>query len=1016
MGHVNFRRVLLATTVCAGALGALPAMAQTAAEAPAEEITVIGSRIRSANLESVSPVTQVSGEEFAQRGTVRTEDLVNSLPQVFAAQGSNNSNEATGTAQVDLRGLSPSRTLVLVNGRRLPYGSPKYTPADVNQVPQALIENVEVLTGGASAVYGSDAIAGVINFKLKENFEGVRVSANVSGFQHSNDRTELRSLISSWDDRFPGMFPNADKNVWTGFAQDYSLVLGGNLAEGRGNVTAYATYRKVNPVLQKDYDYSACALGSAGTNGSEFTCSGSANNAPANLTNSGGTRIPELPTQFRVSNGSFVDGSANYNFAPANYYQRPDERYMFGASAHYELNEHIIPYVELSFVDDHSVSQIAPGNNSGGIYNTSNGLRGINCDNPFLSAAQAQYLCTALGLSTGSNYDANGNYVSPQGVLPNIALARRNVEGGNRQDDLRHSSFRIVAGTKGSLFDGFNYDLYGIYANVAYREQFTGDANRIRTNNAFYAVRNSAGQIVCKINADADPLNNDPNCVPLDYFGAAASPEAAAYIGETKGITGDTNLANIVLSIDGDLGRYGVKAPWTDNGLGIAFGVEYRKNGVDYRPDALYQAAGEPELPMKGWTEAKEVFGEANFPIVEDMPFFKLLSIEGAYRYSDYKGLDQLTGAVARFKTDAWKLGANWAPVSDLRLRASYQRAVRAPNVVELFQRQQRFEVNLTQNANGSFDPCSGATPYATFEQCARTGVTQAMYGNIIDNPAGQFSAMIGGNPDLKPETANTLSFGAVFQPRFVRNLTVSVDYFDIKVDGLVGSVNPNLALPNCMATGDAYFCNLLQRNPETGSFGGDLGYFERFNVNTGSLQTKGVDLNVDYRVPLANLGRLNFNLVGTYLSSYKTTPLPDSPEADVYECSGLYAGLCGRPRPKWRHKFTTTWSTPWDLSVTLNWRYTDAVKISQTSSQPALAGSYALINEKLGSRNYFDLTLGYQIRKDFNFRIGVNNIFDTDPPLTSSTAIEDGGNGNTYPQYYDSLGRYLFAGFNLGF
>jgi outer membrane receptor protein involved in Fe transport len=249
----------------------------------------------------------------------------------------------------------------------------------------------------------------------------------------------------------------------------------------------------------------------------------------------------------------------------------------------------------------------------------------------------------------------------------------------------------------------------------------------------------------------------------------------------------------------------------------------------------------------------------------------------------------------------------------------------------------------------------------------------------------------------------------------------ISVDYFDIKVKGMVGSVNPNLALPNCMATGDTYFCDLVHRNPDTGGLNGDLGYFERFNVNTGSLQTKGVDLNVDYRFELAdvvgsNLGRLGFNLIGTYLDSYKTTPLPDSPATDVYECAGLYAGLCGRPRPEWRHKFTTSWTTPWDLSMMVTWRYTSAVKIAQTSSQPALTGSYALVNEKLGSRSYIDLSFAYEIRKDFNFRLGVNNLFDIDPPLTTSTAIEDGGNGNTYPQYYDSLGRYLFAGVSINF
>jgi iron complex outermembrane recepter protein len=1013
----TFKTFLLASTVAIGGGYAVPALAQDGAAQADTDIIVTGSRIRSANLESVSPVLQVSSEEFAQRGVVRTEDLINQLPQVFAAQGANNSNEATGTAQVDLRGLSPSRTLVLVNGRRLPYGSPKNIPSDVNQVPTALIQSVEVLTGGASAVYGSDAIAGVINFRLQDNFEGLKLVANISGFQHNNSRSDLRSLVSSFDTQFPGQYPLADETVWNGFAQEYSAVMGTNFAEGRGNVTAYGSYRKVNPILQKDYDYSACALGATGPGGANYTCSGSPTNNPANLTNSGG--LVNTPTSFRVSEGQFVPGRATYNFAPANYYQRPDERYMMGALAHYEINNHFTPYLEVHFMDDRSVAQIAPGTNSAGITVNSSGISGINCDNPFLSAQQANYLCTANGLSLGSNYDAQGNYISPQGVATGVLVARRNVEGGNRQDDLRHTTYRAVAGVKGELFGPFNYDLYGQYANVGYRSRFTGDSNRRRTANAFNAVLDGRpgsatfGQAVCSINADANPDNNDAKCAPLDYFGPRASQEAVDYVAEFKSITGDTSLTNIVLSIDGNLGEYGIKSPLAESGVGIAFGLEYRKNTVDYRPDEIYQNSSSPELPISGSTVAKEAFFELNVPLVEDRPFFELLSVEGAYRYSDYD-----TG----FNTSAWKLGATWAPVNEVRLRGSFQRAVRAPNVIELFSGQSLFEVELTQNADGSFDPCSGATPFATAAQCAFTGVTAAQYGNIVDNTAGQFNSLIGGNINLQPETADTFSFGAVVRPSFIPSLTISVDYFDISVEGLVGSVNPNLSIANCINNGDPFFCNLIQRNASTGSlWQGEAGFFKRFNVNTGSLKTSGIDLAIDYRLDLAsvigdNAGSLGFNLVGTYLDSYETKPLPNSPAADIYECAGLYAGLCGRPRPEWRHKFTTTWSSTFGMDLSVAWRHVSSVKVSQTSSQPVLNGSFAEVNRTLGSRNYFDLTAAYQVREGLMLRLGVNNIFDRNPPLTTTSAIEDGGNGNTYPQFYDATGRYGFLNAQITF
>lgn len=1025
------RSALMATTVLAAlgthvalnaqevpaaqAAGAEPVAATASDEA--EEMVITGSRIRTPNLQSVSPILQVDAAEFAQRGTVRTEDLLNQLPNVFAAQGANNSNEATGTAQVDLRGLSPARTLVLVNGRRLAYGSPKNIPSDVNQVPAALIESVDVLTGGASATYGSDAIAGVVNFKLLQNFEGVRLTGNVSAFQHNNGNDGLRDLVSSFDTRFPGQYRLADETVWNGFAQDYSAVLGTNFAEGRGNVTAYGSYRKVNPILQKDYDYSACALGTTGPGGNAFTCSGSANNAPANLTNAG--RLPGLPTSFRVADGQFVPGTASYNFAPFNYYQRPDERYMLGATAHYEFNKHLTFYAEGHFMDDRSVAQIAPGNNNGGITVNATGISGINCDNPFLAAQQAEFLCTANGLALGSIYDADGNYVAPQGIAQGVLVARRNVEGGNRQDDIRHTTYRIVGGIRGDLVGPFRYDLFAQYSNVSYRSRFSGDANRPRTANAFYAIRDGRpgsstfGQPICKINADNNPDNNDAACAPLDYFGAAASQAAVDYIAEFKSITGDTSLTNIVLSIDGNLGDYGIQSPFANTGVGIAFGGEYRKNTVDYVPDEIYRASATPELPISGQTVAKEAFVELNVPLVEDRPFLQLLSIEGAYRYSDYD-----TG----FTTNAWKLGATWAPVEDVRLRGSFQRAVRAPNVIELFSGQSLFEVELTENADGSFDPCSGATPFATFEQCARTGVTSAQYGNIVDNPAGQFNSLIGGNPDLGPETADTLSFGAVLRPSFVPALTVSVDYFDINVKDLVGSVNPNLSLANCLSGGDPFFCNLIQRNPGSGSlFQGEAGFFRRFNVNTGSLRTKGIDVAVDYRTSLVgvlgeNAGSLAFNLQGTYLDSFRTTPLPNSPASDVYGCKGLYGGLCGRPRPEWRHRFMTTWQSSFGLDLSLVWRHVSSVANSSTSSQPVLAGSAPLIIRELGARNYFDLSAAYRVRDGFVVRLGVNNLFDREPPLTSSAAIEDGGNGNTYPQFYDATGRYLFLNAAIDF
>ncbi|WP_411819598.1 TonB-dependent receptor [Hyphococcus formosus] len=1007
----NSIRLMLATTTILTGIGASgAALAQSAAvDAGSDQIVVTGTRLRSANAESVSPITAVDAAEFELRGTVRAEDLVNALPQVFASQGAAHSNEATGTAQVDLRGLDPSRTLVLVNGRRLPYGSPKSVPSDLNQIPTALIGGVEVLTGGASAVYGSDAIAGVVNFKMIDDFEGLRLSANVGFSQHNNSNDELQDLLDQNNAITPGAYEKPANNVVDGLTQEYSVVVGTNSEDGRGNVTAYGTYRKVNPIVQSERDYSACALGTDGPGGSEYKCGGSGFAYPANLSNSLG--IPGLANGFRVDNGEFVDGSGVFNYAPYNYYQRPDERYTLGAYAHYDINDHFRPYLELNFMDDRSVAQIAPGTVSGGINGSTGGL---NCDNALFSAQQADYLCGSNGLSTGSIYDVDGNYVGPEDVANGVLVRRRNIEGGPRQDDLNHTSYRMVAGMNGVLAGPFEYDLSASYAKVTYRSRFTGDANRVRLANALNAVvdqrpgSSTFGETVCAINADADASNDDANCLPLDYFGPnGASAEATSYVLEDKGITGDTSLTNIIFAINGNLADYGIQMPWASDGVAVALGGEYRRNTLSYVPDEIYQSAVTPELPISGEVNVKEFFGELNIPIVDGQPFFDLLSIESAYRFSDYS-----TGHT----THTYKVGANWAPVSDVRFRGSYQRAVRAPNVIELFSSQQRFEVELTELPNGTFDPCSGPTPFATLEQCMNTGVTAAQYGNIQDNPAGQFNTLIGGNEDLEPEVANTFSLGAVVTPAFVPGLNVSVDYFNIKVDKLVGSVNPNLSMSNCLATGDAFFCDRINRGQGGSLFLFEDGYFERFNINTGSLTTSGVDLNINYRYDLAKMGDLKFNFVGTYLAEYESKPLPNSPESDIFDCQGLYGGLCGRPRPEWRHKFLTTWYAPSDLSVSVTWRYISSVDIAQTSSQPALSGSYAEINESLGSRNYFDLSLGYTLSEMARFRLGVNNVFDTDPPLTTSTAIEDGGNGNTYPQFYDAVGRNIFMGVTVDF
>ena len=763
------RKLLCATMLSGMAFAAPSAFAQEEESAASEDtITVTGTRIQSANLVATSPVTTIDASEIAGRGVIRVEDMVNQLPQAFAAQGSNYSNGATGTAQVNLRGLGAQRNLVLLNGRRLPYGSPRSVPADVNQIPSAMVERVEVLTGGASAVYGSDAITGVVNFILDDDFEGLRIDTQYSFYQHNNENSTIQDLVNGYAVGNPSQFQLPDDNVVDGEAVEISAVMGVNTPDGKGNASAYISYRNVNPVYQANRDYSACAFGTQ-NNGTEFSCSGSSTNAVANFLNLGtDPALANFQSWFRTDGSAFIDRdftSDTFNFNPFNFFQRPDERYTVGSFINYEFNRHFDAYAELSFMDNTSRSQIAPSGVFGGGVAGQGG--GINCNNAFLTAQQVNFLCTQNGLG-------------PTDVAEGVLILRRNVEGGMRQSDIRHTTYRGVVGLRGQVADSpFDYDVYASYSNVSFVENYNNELSIRKSSLALNAVDDGTGNIVCAVNADADPSNDDAACVPYNIFSGTPSAAAINYITNPLLQRGTVEQQVMSGSMFGDLGAYGLASPFASSGVGVAFGAEYRRDSLRLLPDANYQAGdgfgqGGPTTPVSGTTDVWEVFGEAQIPIIEGAQFAEVLAVELAYRYSDYS-----TGV----STDTYKVAGEWAPIDDLRFRGSYQRAVRAPNVIELFSNQSIGLFDLTQGANGLYDPCAGANPSATLAQCQNTGVTAAQYGNIADNPAGQFNQLGGGNPNLDPEVADTYTIGFIFTPSFIEGLTITADYFDIEVE-----------------------------------------------------------------------------------------------------------------------------------------------------------------------------------------------------------------------------------------
>lgn len=1024
-----------AASLVMSALLAGPAFAQTdaadASTGEAETIVVTGSRIARPNLEGSSPVTVINNAEVKLTGTTRVEDLVNSLPQAFAQQGGSISNGATGTATVNLRNLGPQRTLVLMNGRRLTPGDPFQPVADLNAIPAALIERVDVLTGGASSVYGADAVAGVVNFVMDSDFEGFRVDAQYSLYQHNNNgderiRSAIRNRVAGGGS--PSDFPLPDGQTVDGATFDTTISFGVGTDDGRGHLSAYAGYRKIKPVLQANYDYSACAIsadvdgsgapdGNEGTTGAGFVCAGSNTGAPGRIrsfTDSGlGTRLSNVnPTPGTGAFRTYSAARDAYNFAPTNYYQRPDERFTMGAFAEYEINDFFKPYLELQFMDDRTRAQIAPS----GAFGTQ--VDNFNCStNPLLSAAQAATLCG--GQQTVS-----------------LVVNRRNVEGGGRIDDLRHTNYRIVVGTKGDLTENWTYDIYGQFGRTVFQRTYLNDFSIARLQRALTVVTDpSTGQPVCASVLDGTDLG----CVPYNIFSGSTSVQstvqqgvtaaALAYL-QTPGFqNGQTTEQIISASVSGDLGTF---SPFTDDTLGVALGVEYRKQDLELRVDEAFRTGdlsgqGGPTLPNEGGYDVKEVFGEVRVPVVSDAPFFQELSLEAGYRYSDYS-LSSPNSGSRGFSTDTYKFGIEWAPVDGVRLRGSYNRAVRAPNLVELYTGQ---GLGLWAGT----DPCTGATPAFTLAQCQRTGLSAALYGNVDPNPAAQYNALLSGNPDLDPEVADTFTAGVVFAPKGVLSgFTASIDAYDIKVkDYIILSSTLGLAqayLLGCGLSGNAEFCSRIVRNPGTGqldlaNLAGTVGFVRDENVNTGELRTRGIDFAADYRMDIGE-GGLAFNFVGTYtdMLRYDTgIPIALSPTATPtsrYDCAGYYGVTCGVPTPKWRHKLRVTYSAPSVWQASLAWRYVGSVKDEQTQTEnPYLSpnGAFYRENAKLKAENYFDLALTADVTEMATFRFGVNNILDNDPPLVSQESLSATfGNGNTYPQVYDALGRYFYIGATFSF
>jgi len=993
-------RLLASSMICGAAMAALAATPAFAQDAEVSEIVVTGSRIPQPNLTSVSPVQVVGSQEVVLGGRPMTADLLNQLPQV--SQNSQTGFSSTsnplagpgGTSTVDLRGLGQVRTLVLVDGRRLGIGDPNTgnpnPSADLNQIPSQLIDRVEVLTGGASAVYGSDAVAGVVNFVMKRNFEGVQIDGQWGVFQHKQHNEFAQGLLG------PRQVSQPKKNIWDGKSTDVSLIFGANAPDGKGNVTGYFSYHDQTPVSQSKRDYSACQIVASGAG--VASCAGSPNSNQWLSATGAAFALPGSPTQIAVVGNQFAAWNQNALTTPPPFFNSNDyayliqqsTRYSGGYFARYEVNEHAELYSDFSFMHDRTNVLIAPTGLFQGTGASPNGGFLINCNNAFMSAQQRGVIgCSAADIASGASKD--------------LLIGRRNIEGGGRNTFYEHQNYRGVFGVKGAIAGSWKYDLYGSYYYTSFNEAKENYLSVSKLQNALQVVQGPNGPVCI----------SGGSCVPYNIFQNGGVTDAAlAYLDITGTSRGSLTERIIEGTVTGDLGDYGVKSPWAKDGVGVAFGFHQRRTHLDFSPDAAQlsgdlSGAGGASTPIDNSLRVAELYGEARLPLLSDMPFVEDLSAELGYRYSDYS-----TGIQAK----TYKLGLNYSPTSDIRFRGSYQKAIRAPNILELYTPQA-----VTNTSQVSDDPCAaGSTAPATVAQCVRTGLTPAQVGVVPQCPSGQCAVLNGGNPALGPESAKTYSLGFTTTPRFIRGFTASVDYYHIDLKDVIGAIPLGVILDKCLKTGDPTFCSQIVRAPNGILFGTSQqagGYIVGTSVNIGAQTFSGMDFQATYNLPLEdfgidNIGRVSVAFYGSYVIKASTIPLPGE---DEYDCAGLFGPQCQTLNPRWRSTTRVSWATPWDLTLSAAWRYIGGSKLETDTNEPTIGtGAVNPFNHTLPQRSYLDLSALWHVNDMFSFRAGVNNVLDQDPPLVNNR-ISGTGSPNTYPTY-DLLGRRLFMGFTANF
>lgn len=1034
------------------ALLATPAFAQDAAPADdaatADEanndIVVTGSLISNPNLEQSTPVQVTTADQIELKQSNTAEEVLRELPGVVPSIGSAVNNGNGGASYVDLRGLGSTRNIVLLDGNRIvPAGLAGRV--DLNNIPLALVERVDSLTGAAVTTYGADAITGVVNFVTRRDFAGFELSA-------SEQITE-----------------QGDGNYFR-----VDATIGANFDDGRGNAVLSIGYQQSDPVYQGARDFSRVQIssftgGAAGsgtsvpsrfsgtrplTNGapnmlpeSVFTGRDPITGAPIYVANPGGAANGGV-RQVNAA-GQAVATFQTFNFNPFNVFQTPFERFNIYGQANYEISDAIEVYTRGLFSKNTVDTIIAPSGSFGGTIN-------INLNNPFLPASLRNQFCAfdvnprpdiytprftqaecnaaatapnrtsaayrEVGLGGFVAFDVNndGTIAAGEGYNPNpqTAVSRRTPEVGSRISNYVSTVFDYRIGARGGITDAIDWDL-----NASY-----GESDNVQTIKGYTSqTRFRQGSLVDGTLANPVCQNTANNCAPINLFGpeGSISAAAAAFLNLESTTTVRTTLAQVHGTISGDSG---FASPFAEDQVGFAIGGEYRKYTAIQSSDLLAQTPGElggaggAAPNINGGYDVYEAFGEIIAPLVQDRPFFHSLTLEAGIRYSSYSVDAAGTGTN---NTTTWKVGGSWEPVDTFKIRGNYSRAVRAPNIGELFTPQ---TVGLT---NLGVDPCSGNAPVANATLraiCLAQGAPIGSIGSITNPTAGQANITVGGNVNLSPEKANTYTIGAVYQPDFIPNFSISVDYYNIDITDVIGTALPGDIIAACFsnqsaasATSDA--CTSIRRNPLTGGLDGDPattgGLFGPTN-NLGHLSTDGIDLIANWRGDIG-FADLSLAFVGNWTHSSQFNSNPASPNSIDRECVGYYSPNCsftGSIQPEFSSSLRSTLSFE-HIDLSLLWRYIDGVQYEpqQIIDDGGDANSVLPQFRTIPAEHYFDLTARFNVNDNFTFTATVQNLFDNQPKVVGNTIGSTSFNsGNVFPSTYDALGRRFAVAAKLRF